>query len=140
VAPEVQRLERRELAANIHFIGSPQFTITGRTAEVSFTIAGIGNQPVDMEFTVSGTADVVINNPGGNDPPGQQVPFVLSTSDFTQTTDKNGNVTFTGSVTVTDADILEDVQLKRNWTAEVTSFEFTDVSLTVRQGNTVLTA
>ena len=139
VAPEVQMLERRELMANIHFIGSPSIVVNDRTVDVSFTVAGIGNQPLEHELTVKGTAEVTINNPGGNDPPGQQVPFVLTTSDFTATTEKNGNVTYTATLTVTDEMILSNVRLKKNWTATVTAFAFTDTTLTVTQGKTVLT-
>jgi hypothetical protein len=140
IAAEVQRLESRVVLSSIHFVGAPSIEVSGRTVDVSFTVAGIGNEPIASELTVTGVADVRIDNPGGNDPPGQQVPFVLTTADFTATSDKNGNVTYTASFTVTDEMVTSGIKLKKGWTADVTSVAIADASLTVTQGEDVLTA
>src|SRR5215210_623279 len=62
----VEGLEARSLLSNIHFIGSPEFSLSddGRTVSVSFKLAGIGNQKVDVELAVNGIADVALQNPG----------------------------------------------------------------------------
>ena len=45
------------LAANPHFIGTPQLTQSGSTITVSFKAAGLGNVS-EASFTLSGTVDV----------------------------------------------------------------------------------
>lgn len=139
VSAYVENLESRQLLANIHFIGTPTTVIHDRTIDVSFTVAGIGNQPLDIQLATEGVADVAIHNPGGNDPPGQQVPFVFVTTDFTRVDNKNGTTTFTASLTITDEMILQSVKLKQNWTATVESFTITDTTVTIKQGKQILT-
>jgi hypothetical protein len=142
---QVEGLESRNLLSSLHFLpgGEPTFNLSGdgRTVTVEFTIAGIGNKPVDASLTVNGTADVSVQNPGNGAhfPPGQQVPFILVTDDFVQTENKNGSVTFTATFTITDEAILDSLNVKPKWDGIVNSASITSASLSITQGNQELT-
>src|SRR5919198_6700377 len=94
-------------ASSVHFKkgGTPTCTITGTgTASTSTTctgnVAGLGNEDVDINVTVSGFAVYECQNQGGNTAPGQNKVLEGPTTTPTHISSgeiKNGNLLFTTS-------------------------------------------
>jgi hypothetical protein len=57
-------------AQNPHFVGEPEARCVGTNLEVSFKIAGLGNQPATVILDAESVTKQCVN-PGGNIPPGQ---------------------------------------------------------------------
>jgi hypothetical protein len=67
------------LAGRAHFVGDPDFQISGDTVLVSGRVAGLGNVP-QITVTVSGEAACI--NPGGNKPSAENKQSFSSTGTF----------------------------------------------------------
>src|SRR6266542_5976109 len=91
------------LAASPHFKrgGTPVCTFSGTTSipvSCTGTLAGLGNEDLNLHLSVSGSALYQCQNGGGNLAPGQNRPLVgPATSDtaLPASAIKNGNLTFT---------------------------------------------
>ena len=126
-------------AANPHFVGPIKTNVDLENEEVTVfgKIAGLGNQDVLITVEVVGTADVFFVNKGGNEAPGQnKAPFHSLASEVFRPSAKNGNVTFSLDVDLSEAlDELADSAEppNRNWTTEIRNVEITGIRVTVEQ-------
>jgi hypothetical protein len=129
------------LAQNPHFIGTPQFTDEGTQLRATGSIAGLGNENIDVQLDATGVATITCGNPGNNpDVPGQRTELtVTGTQEDIEV--KNGRAFFNVLTAAPTADPAE-VCPSRRWTATVTDVEFTSATITVIQpsgsGNEVL--
>jgi hypothetical protein len=127
------------LAQNAHFVREVRARDLGTQLQVSGSIAGLGNQDVDVIVVAEGIASIECTNPGGNVAPGQDTELVL-TGEQLSLEPKNGRVNFT---VVTEEPVAPDEACPNpQWTPEVTDVEFTSYTITVIQpsgsGNVVL--
>jgi len=139
-------------AASPHFKhgGTPTCTISGSGTNSTSTtctasLAGLGNEDVVLETTVSGFAVYQCQNQGGNTAPGQNKVLVGPTTTPTIIPGdeiKNGNLTFTTNpaelsapATVTGA---EAGCPNPNWTGVNPTLTVTDIELTISQGGVLL--
>jgi hypothetical protein len=77
-----------------HFLRGPTFRDLGTQLRVTGTIAGLGNEDIDVVVDAEGIATVQCRNPGGNVAPGQDTEVDVSgTANDIQV--KNGRATFT---------------------------------------------
>ena len=118
------------IAANPHFIGTPTLTDNGTTLTATGTIAGLGNQDIDVVLTATGRATVTCKNPAGHVAPGQTKNVTVTGSD-SDIEVKNGKATF--SVTTNEPVAPQNACPNRKWTATVTNVNFTSATLTVFQ-------
>ncbi len=127
------------VAQNPHFIGTPRFTDLGTTLRVTGSVAGLGNENIDVVLTATGTAEIQCRNPGGNIAPGQDK-TVTVTGTQTNVEVKNGRANF--SVTTAEPVAPADACPNPQWTPIVTDVVFTSATITVIQpsgsGNVVL--
>jgi hypothetical protein len=128
------------LAASPHFLGTPTATDTGTQLQVSGSVAGLGNENIDVVVTARGTADVTCTNPAGNVAPGQRT-TVTATGSVSNLEVKNGRANFTvttATPTVPNTPTCPNAK----WTATVTDVQFTSYTIQVIQpagsGNVVL--
>ncbi len=137
------------LAASPHFKkgGAPVCRITGtstsKTVVCTGTLAGLGNEDVVIESTVSGFAVYQCQNKGGNIAPGQNrvlegpstTPTVIPSGEI-----KNGNLTFTTNPNTLSADPTvsgaEAGCPNGNWTGVNPTLTITSITLTISQGGT----
>lgn len=139
------------LAASPHFKrgGEPTCTITGsgtsQTVVCSGSLAGLGNENLLIESTVSGFALYQCQNRGGNIAPGQnrvlegpQTEPTLIPSDAI----KNGNVSFrTNGNTLTADPTVSGAAAgcpSGNWTGVNPTLTITSIDLDISQGGVVL--
>jgi|SRR4028118_218727 len=119
------------LAQNPHFIRGPFFSDQGTQLLVTGTVAGLGNEDIDVVVDATGIATVECINPGGNRAPGQDTTVDVS-GEANDVQVKNGRATFrvlTDEPTVTGAEACPNPQ----WTAEVIDVEFTSATITIFQ-------
>jgi hypothetical protein len=119
------------LAQNPHFIGPVTSQDIGTQLRVSGSIAGLGNENIDVVVTAQGTADVTCTNPAGNVAPGQRT-TVTATGTATNVEVKNGRANFT---VTTATPTVPNVPTCPNakWTATVTDVTFTSFTVQVFQ-------
>ena len=138
-------------AASPHFKkgGTPTCTVTtsGSTSSTTCkaTLAGLGNEDVHIDTTVSGFAVYQCRNAGGNIAPGQNkvlVGPVVSPTDIDSSAIKNGNLTFTTNPAVLTAPSTVSGTAagcpNPNWTGVNPTLTVTSVKLVISQGGTVL--
>lgn len=117
------------LAASAHFLGAPTFTDNGTTLKAKGSVAGLGEDDIDVELTTAGIASVTCSNPAGNVAPGQDTE-VSASATKENLEPKNGRVNFTletTTPTVTGAQACPNAK----WTATVTDVEFVSATITV---------
>jgi hypothetical protein len=139
------------LAASPHFKrgGEPVCTISGsatsKTVVCTGTLAGLGNEDLLIETTLSGFAVYQCQNAGGNTAPGQN--RVLTGPSTTPTeidsdAIKNGNVRFTTNPnTLSAAQTVSGAAAgcpNPNWTGVNPTLTLTDLTLTISQGGVLL--
>jgi hypothetical protein len=119
------------LAASPHFVGQVRATDLGTQLQVSGSVAGLGNQNIDVEVIAEGTASVDCVNPGGNVAPGQRT-SVTATGEVSNVEVKNGRANFT---VTTETPVVPNTPTCPNpqWTAEVTDVEFSSFTVNVYQ-------
>jgi len=124
-------------AGNVHIRGEVNFGLGSLTA--SGTLAGLGNQDVDVTLTASGIGTATCMNKGGNEAPGQNPVFVEATGleSIPAVLFENGSTPF--SVTVEDPPpptAREAGCPNGNW--RVTSFfvAWTSATITVKVAGT----
>ena len=139
-------------AASPHFKkgGSPVCTVSGAGTNSTSTVcsaslAGLGQQTLVIEVTVSGSAVYQCQNQGGNTAAGQNkvlVGPVTAPTTIPGDQIKNGNVSFTtnpavltapGTVTGAEAGCPNP-----NWTGVNPALTTTDISMTISQGGVLL--
>jgi hypothetical protein len=138
-------------AASPHFKkgGEPVCTVSGSQASKSTTcsasLAGLGQQTLEIDVTASGFAVYQCSNNGGNTAPGQNKVLVGPvTAPTTIPADqiKNGNVSFTTNPAVlTAANTVPGAQAgcpNPNWTGVNPTLTVTDISMTISQGGALL--
>jgi hypothetical protein len=114
------------VAANPHFIGTPQATVSGNTLTVTFKAAGLGNTATSVDFTLSGEVEVFSRcyNRGGNKPQADNKQETLQVNQ-TKTFDvRNGQTT--GSFTVTP---LSTLTCPGNQVVVIESVDYSDLVL-----------
>jgi hypothetical protein len=141
------------LAASPHFKrgGEPVCTFSGTTSipvTCTGTLAGLGNQDLNLHLSVSGTALYQCQNGGGNTAPGQNRVLVgPATSDtaIPASAIKNGNLTFTTNpATLTAAATVSGAVAgcpNNNWTGVNPTVTLTNITLVIEQppGTTIFT-
>jgi hypothetical protein len=132
-------------AASPHFKknGEPVCTFSGTTSipvTCTATLAGLGNEDVNVHLSVSGFALYQCQNAGGNTAPGQnRVLAGPATSDtaIPASAIKNGNLTFTTNpATLTAADTVSAAVAgcpNPNWIGVNPTLTLTSISLVIEQ-------
>jgi hypothetical protein len=138
------------LAQGEHFTrnGEPVCTITGSgaTATVNCTseLAGLGNEDIVSQTTISGFAVYQCQNPGGNLAPGQNrvlegpvtTPVTIAADSI-----KNGRATVPGTSTLTAAPTVSGQAAgcpNGQWTGVNPTLTITSVTFSATQGDTLL--
>jgi hypothetical protein len=142
------------LADSPHFKkgGTPTCTISGSTSSNSVTctgsLAGLGNQDVQLNLSVSGFAVYQCQNNGGNIAPGQNKVLVgpaTSSTSIPASAIKNGNLTFTTNPATLTAEPTVSAAVagcpNNNWTGVNPTLTVTDITLVIQQppGTTIFT-
>lgn len=139
-------------AASPHFKngGTPTCTITSLSSASSSTtctasLAGLGNQDLVVQTSVSGFARYTCTNQGGNAAPGQNKVLIgpaTSTTTLPASQIKNGNLTFTTNPAVLAAPSTVSGQVagcpNNNWTGTNPQATVTSITLTISQGGALL--
>jgi hypothetical protein len=132
------------IAASPHFKkgGEPTCRDTGTQLSCSGSLAGLGNESVDIVLTADAQASFACVNPGGNESPGQnKVPFTATGSQhFDASEIKNGNLSFTVAAPTTPPTATAEQAgcPNGNWSTRLTSVDFTNIRLTISQGGVLL--
>lgn len=139
------------LAASPHFKrgGEPVCTISGtgtsQTVVCNGKLAGLGNEDLLIETTVSGFAVYQCQNAGGNIAPGQNQVLVgpsVTPTLIDSDAIKNGNVAFTTNPNTLSAPATVSGRAagcpNPNWTGVNPTLTVTDISLTISQGGVLL--
>jgi hypothetical protein len=133
------------LAASPHFKkgGTPTCTFSGTTSipvTCTGTLAGLGNEDLNLHLSVSGFALYQCQNQGGNTAPGQNRVLVgPATSDtaIPASAIKNGNLTFTTNpATLTAAPTVSGAVAgcpNSNWTGVNPTVTLTSITLDIFQ-------
>ena len=122
--------------------GEPVCTISSGQATCSASLAGLGNQDVDLTLDVGGVATFNCVSPGGNASPGQnKVPFSgTNVQTIPGSAIKNGNLSF--SITSPNQPPTATAQQagcpNPNWTTSLASATVTSITLTIQQGGATL--
>jgi hypothetical protein len=104
------------MAANPHFLSGPTFSLQGDTVTATGSVAGLGNQNVDVVLTVQASVTVLCQNPAGNIAPGQTKSFSDSATQSNLQVE-NGRLNFTISATAAPAGSdLTGACPNRKWT------------------------
>ncbi len=135
------------LAASPHFKrgGTPVCTISGtstnQTVVCTGTLAGLGNEDLVIETTVSGFAVYQCQNNGGNIAPGQNQVLVgpsITPTLIDSDAIKNGNLRFTTNPNTLSAPATvsgaEAGCPNPNWTGVNPTVTITSITLTISQG------
>jgi hypothetical protein len=137
-------------AASPHFKkgGEPVCTFSGTTSipvTCGGTLAGLGNEDLNLHLSVSGFALYQCQNGGGNTAPGQnKVLAGPATSDtaIPASAIKNGNLTFqTNAATLTAASTVSGATAgcpNSNWTGVNPTLTVTSITLEILQPTTTL--
>lgn len=133
-------------AASAHFKrgGSPTCTVTlngsSSSTTCTATLAGLGNEDLHIETTVSGTAVYQCQNNGGNIAPGQNKVLVgpaTTPTDIDSSAIKNGNLQFVTNPAVLSAPSTVSAGAAgcpgANWTGVNPTLTVTSVSLLIQQ-------
>jgi hypothetical protein len=120
------------IAANPHFVGTPDCTDNGRTVTCEGSAAGLGNQNVRVVVRAVGTAEVVCISPGGNRAPGQDTTATATGSDVI-TDVKNGRLNFDVTTAAPQDPNPAEVCPNRRWDANITDVNFTSVTISLFQ-------
>jgi hypothetical protein len=140
-------------AASPHFKkgGQPVCTFAGTTSipvTCTATLAGLGNDDVQVDLSVSGFALYQCQNGGGNTAPGQNKVLVgpaTSSTSFPASAIKNGNLVFTTNpATLTAAPTVSGATAgcpNPNWTGVNPTLTLTSITLVISQppGTTIFT-
>ena len=129
------------LAQNPHFLPNrgPTFTDLGTQAQVTGTIAGLGQEPLNVILEVDAVADVSCFNPGASTGPvpGQAQELTLEAETGAVTPDRQGRFVITEGALVTATPTVTGAEACPNakWTATVTdvTFDFTTARILVEQ-------
>jgi hypothetical protein len=141
------------LAASPHFKrgGTPVCTFSGTTSipvTCTGTLAGLGNDDLLLQLSVSGSAVYQCQNAGGNIAPGQnRVLIGPATSETAIPADaiKNGNLTFTTNPATLEADAEVSAAVagcpNNNWKGVNPVVTLTSITLVIQQpvGTTIFT-
>ncbi len=139
------------LAASPHFKkgGEPTCVVSGsaasKTVVCTGTLAGLGNEDLVINVTISGFTTYQCQNGGGNLVPGQNkvlegpltVPTLIPSDAI-----KNGTLTFTTNpATLTAASTVSGAAAgcpNNNWTGVNPTLTITDIRMTISQGGVLL--
>jgi hypothetical protein len=120
------------IAANPHFVGTPECTDNGQTITCTGSAAGLGGQDVRVVVRAEGTADVVCISPGGNRAPGQDT-SVSAAGSQTIEDPKNGRINFRVTTAAPQDPNPAQVCPNRRWDANITNVNFTSVTISIFQ-------
>ena len=90
------------MAANPHYLVGPTFTLQQDTVTATGSVAGLGNENVDVVLTLEASVTVQCENPAGKIAPGQTKFFEASTTQSNLEVE-NGRLNFTISATADPA-------------------------------------
>lgn len=128
------------IAANPHFVVGPTITLNANnTVTATGSIAGLGNENIDVVLSAVLNVEVLCRNPAGNVAPGQTQQTTV-TGTQTQIHPENGRATF--SVT-TAAPTLSGTPRQlgcpnNKWTPEIGDVSVVSATLQVFQGGAVV--
>jgi hypothetical protein len=122
-------------AQSPHFVGTPtcsKSVTSGLTC--SGKAAGLGNGPTQAFLTASSVAATYLcHNKGGNVAPGQPVVNQNVTGPKQNITPRNGQITFSPTIPVPAPPSVASECPNGNWTLELTSLTYNDVTLHIQQ-------
>jgi hypothetical protein len=119
-------------AQNPHFVGQIRFANLGTQLQATGSIAGLGNENIDVRLDAEGIATIQCTNPGGNVAPGQDKN--ISVSGTTESLEvKNGRVNFVVTTDPPPPPDPAEVCPNPQWSAAITSVTFTSATITVIQ-------
>jgi hypothetical protein len=118
-----------------HFVGTPTCTDIGTQVQCTGKVAGLGGTTFQITVTAVGTATVECTNPAGNVAPGQTFTTTSTGTTGPQPTPRNGQARFTLATTTPTAPAGSCPNPK--WSAAVTDVQFTNATITLREGDTV---
>ena len=131
------------LSESAHFIGTPTCSKSNSgVLTCNGKAAGLGNGPTTAFLTASSvTATFECVNKGGNVAPGQPVTQSNVTGPTQTIAPRNGQITFSPSLSPPPAPNPSDVCPNGNWTVRRTSLTYNDVVVHIQQppGSDVLT-
>ena len=127
-------------AGNVHLVGNKiNFLDEGVDLESTFKLGGLGYGDITVLLEVEVTVGIVVLNPGNNEPPGQQVPLIVSgAATIPNDQIKNGTVTVTVSTVPVEKEDV-DVDLNNpNWDFFINDITFESATITVIQNGAVV--
>jgi len=126
------------LASSVHLKGPVSLVDNGTTLSASGQLAGLGNRDVLVGLQARAHARTMCANPAGYEAPGQNPADVVvaGAQSIPVTEIKNGTTPFSVTTEPPPAPPTwrEAGCPNANWTARITSLEFTGATLTVEQG------
>jgi hypothetical protein len=131
------------VASAAHFTrqGAPTCTDVGTQLECTAELAGLGNEDLTMSISSGSFASVFCVSPGGNRSPGQnKTPgTVTGSTTIPGSAIKNGRARISAE---TDEPVTPSAQAagcpNPRWTTELDDVGFTNITVTISQGGTLL--
>jgi len=127
-------------AANVHYkppSSGPSFTDQRLVVTATGSLAGLGNEDLQVDLSAIGKPSATCTNPSGkNQPPGQNpAPVTLTGSQAIPANEtKNGNVSFSVTTSPPETPIAGAPDCPNSmWTETITDVAFTSAVLTVEQ-------
>jgi hypothetical protein len=128
------------VAANPHFVVGPTITLNANnTVTATGSVAGVGNEDLDVVLTATVSAEVICRNPAGNVAPGQTQQTTV-TGETLDIHPEQGRANFT---VTTDAPTLTGTPKQlgcptNKWTAEIGEVTVLRATLQIFQGGNLV--
>lgn len=126
-------------AQNPHFVASNPavFTDLGTQLQVTGTIAGLGEEPLEVTVVADAVADVECFNPGASTGPvpGQSQTLTIEGTTGEVLPDRRGRFVLSAGTLVTEEPEVTGAEACPNprWTADVTDVTFSNIQVFVEQ-------
>jgi hypothetical protein len=125
------------LAQNPHFgtgARAAVFTDLGTQLQVTGTIVGLGQEPLNITVVADAVAEVECENPGGNIAPGQDQTLTVTAESGPVQPDRQGRYVIEPGTLVTDVPTVgPEACPNPQWTPRVTDVTFSNIQVFVEQ-------